>query len=58
MADRDQHTEQEYLDIDHELALAEKMMEDADEQLRVLHLRFKEEKEKKKPKRGGFPRAS
>lgn len=58
MADRDRLTPQEYIDIDHELALAEKEMQDADEQLRVLHSRFQEEKEKRKPRRGSFPRAS
>lgn len=58
MADRDRLSQQEYIDIDHELALAEKEMHDADEQLRILHARFKEEKEKRKPRRGQFPRAS
>lgn len=50
MGDHDRLSKQEYIDIDHELAMAEREMQDADEQLRVLHSRFKEEKEKAKPK--------
>lgn len=59
MGDHDRLTKQEYIDIDHELAMIEKEMQDADEQLRILHSRFKQEKEKKKRRRrGDFPRFS